>query len=187
MNLYEYIRHHYDPDFKESDFPFTIVQKKVKKGTVIHGYSEMDEKAYFINTGIVETTIECGDREKTLSFYFPHSFFSAFASAITGEPSKVQSTAITDCIIEEYLFKDFQLTCETSLLANKIGRIESEKAFIKKNQREIDFLTKTKEEMYLDLITNHPEIIQQIPLKKIANYLGILPETLSRIRKRIIS
>lgn len=187
MNLFEYIRHHYDSKFKESDISFSVVRKTVKKGTIIHGYSEMGDKAYFLNQGIVETTIECDHKEKTLSFYFPHSFFSAFASAVTGEPSKVQSTAITDCIIEEYLYTDFQLACETSLLMNKIGRIELEKAFLRKNQREINFLTKTKEEMYLDLITNHPKIIQQIPLKKIANYLGILPETLSRIRKRIIS
>ena len=66
---------------------------------------------------------------------------------MTGEPSKVQSTAITGCVIEGYLMKGFQKACETSLLINKIGRIEIEKSFMIKNQREIDFLTKTTQEM----------------------------------------
>ncbi|MCG8328728.1 MAG: Crp/Fnr family transcriptional regulator [Chitinophagales bacterium] len=187
MKLHEYISLNYEEGFRKSDIPFEVIQRKVKKGTVIHAYSEVVEKMYFLNQGIVETTISFGEKEKTLSFYFQHSFFSAFASAMTGEPSRVQSTAITDCIYEEYSFKDYQRACETSLLLNKIGRMELEKSFMIKNQREMDFLTKTKEEMYLDLIAEQPEILQHIPLKKIANYFGILPETLSRIRKRIIS
>ena len=187
MRLTEYIKHHYDKNFKESDLPFQVTQREAKKGTIIHSYFEVGDKMYFLNQGIVESTISHGEIEKTLSFYFQHSFFAAFASAMTGEPSFVQSTAITDCIIEEYSLKDYQQACETSLLLNKIGRIELEKRYMVKNQREMDFLTKTTEEMYLDLITNNPKILQNIPLKKIANYLGILPETLSRIRKRIIS
>ena len=187
MNLHEYIKENYDSEFKSTDIPFKIIQKKVKKGTVIHGYTELTDKMFFLNDGIVETTISHGDIEKTLSFCFQHTFFTAFASFMTGQPSFVESKAITDCVYEEYNFLDYQKACETSLLINQIGRTEIERLYIKKNQREMDFLTKTTEEMYLDLVSNNPKIIQHIPLKKIANYLGILPETLSRIRKRIIS
>lgn len=187
MTLIEYIRLNYDEHIEVKDLPFSIIQRKIKKGTIIHAYSEVSNKMYFINQGIVSTTTSLGEIEKTLSFYFPHTFFSAFESAMTKKPSIIQCTAITDCLLEEYSFQDYRKACETSLLINKIGRVELEKSFFKKNQREIDFLTKTKEEMYLDLIKNNPEILQNIPLNKIANYLGILPETLSRIRKRIIS
>ncbi|MEM6736176.1 MAG: hypothetical protein AAF620_08925 [Bacteroidota bacterium] len=187
MNLHEYIKQNYDSTYEKSDLPFKVVQKKVKKGTIIHAYNEIGSKVYFLNEGVAASTIIYGEIEKTLNFYFQHSFFAAFASAKTGEPSNVQATAITNCIIEEYLIKDFEIASESSLLLNKIGRIEMEKIFMIKSQREMDFLTKTTEEMYLDLIQNNPRVIQNIPLKKIANYLGILPETLSRIRKRIIS
>lgn len=187
MRLVEYIRHNYDKDFKASDLPFDVVQKKVKKGTIIQTYGKMGDKMHFLNQGIIETTIAYREKEKILSFYFSHAFFSAYASALTEESSKVQMTAITDCILETFLIKDFRMACETSFLMNKIGRIEIEKRYIHKNQREMDFVTKTTEEMYLDLIENNPEVLQNIPLKKIANYLGVLPETLSRIRRRIIS
>ena len=187
MNLIEYIKHNYDKHFKESDIPFTVVRKNVKKGSIIHAYSEIGYKMYFLNQGITESTVLYGEMEKTLSFYFPNSFFSAFTSIIANNPSHVQITAITDCVVEEYFIADYQKACESSLLLNKIGRVEMEQAFIKKNQREIDFLTKTTEEMYLDLMKNNPEVLQNVPLKKIANYFGVLPETLSRIRKRIIT
>ncbi|MCG8326631.1 MAG: cyclic nucleotide-binding domain-containing protein [Chitinophagales bacterium] len=187
MKLSEYIKHQYDASFKEANFPFKIVQKKVKKGEVIYSYYRVGTKIYFLNEGIVETTIRFGDIEKTLSFIFENNFFCAFASALTGEPSTLQGTAITDCIIEEFTYRDYQKACEIHLLANKIGRIEVEKYYLRKFKREEAFLTKTTEEMYLDLINKNPEVIQKVPLKKIANYFGILPETLSRIRKRIDS
>lgn len=187
MNLTEYIQKNYDKRFQLSDLPFEVVTKTIKKGTVIHAYGEVNNKSYFLNEGIVETTVLSQDLEKTLTFYFPNSFFSSFASSMTGSPSKVQSTALTDVIAEEYSFEAYQKACESSILVCNVARKELEKSFMKKNQREIDFLTKTSEEMYLDLVESSPEILQNIPLKKIANYFGILPETLSRIRKRVTS
>lgn len=187
MKLVEYIKQNYSPEFNPSNLPFKIAQKKVKKGTIVIPYFKECSKIYFLNEGIVETTISHREIEKTLAFNFKNSFFSGMSSFMTKSPSIIQSTAITDCVIEEYSYQEYQKICETSLLFNIIGRVELEKAYLKKIQREKDLLTKTAEEMYLDLIEKNPEILQNIPLKKIANYFGILPETLSRIRKRIIS
>lgn len=185
MKLSEYIKLEYDASFTEADYPFEVVQKKIKKGDIIYPHNKIGDKIYFLNSGIVETTIHIGSIEKTLSFIFENNFFCAFASLLTGEPSTIQGTAITDCLIEEYAYSDHLKSCEKHLLSNKIGRIEVEKYYLKKFQREKAFLTMTTEEMYMDLINKNPEVIQKIPLYKIANYFGILPETLSRIRKRI--
>jgi len=68
-----------------------------------------------------------------------------------------------------------------------LGRIETEKLYLKKVQREKALLTKTAEERYLSLLNTHPEIIQQISIRDISKYLGIQPESLSRIRKKIFS
>jgi CRP-like cAMP-binding protein len=185
ITLTEYVKRNYDSKFCDKQYPFPVVSKKVKKGTIIYPYDRKGNKIYFLNEGIVETTIGFGQIEKTLSFIFPGNFFCAFASLLTEKPSELQGTAITECTYQEFLYCDYLKACEKLLLVNKIGRLEVEAYYLNKFQREKDFLTKTKEEMYLDLIRNKPEILRQVPLNKIANYFGILPETLSRIRKRI--
>lgn len=184
MELSEYIQNNYDQRFTEKNYPFKITKKKVKKGTIIYPYSRVGTKIYFLNKGIVETTIGFGEIEKTLSFIFEGHFFCSFASLLTNDLSDLQGTAITDCEYEEFTFLDYQNACKKSLLVNQIGRTEVESYYLNKFKREKDFLTKTTDEMYVDLIKNHPHIIQSVPLNKIANYFGILPETLSRIRKR---
>ncbi len=71
------------------------------------------------------------------------------------------------------------------MLANKLGRIVAEHYYINKTKREKDFLTKSATERYLELVNTRPELVQQIPVHFIAKYLGIKPESLSRIRKEI--
>ncbi len=187
MTLTEYIKDNYDKKFKETHFPFEVTQKTVKKGTIILPYSKISDKLYFLNQGIVEVTVSFNGIEKTMLFSLSNAFFGSYESTLTNKMSSIQCYAITDCIYEEFSFDNYQKACQTSLLINKIGRVELEKNFLRTNQREKDFLTKTTEEMYLDLIKKNPKILQNIPLNKIANYFGILPETLSRIRKRIIT
>jgi CRP-like cAMP-binding protein len=185
--LEKFIQREYSSSFDNRDNTLTIKYITLKKGDVIYDYYKIGEKMYFLNSGIVETTAIFGSIEKTLSFIFKNEFFGPFASILTKEPSLIKGIAITDCTFQEFSYNEYQKLCKTSLLANQIGKGEVEKYYIKKFRREYDFLTKTKEEMYLSMLSGSPQLIQQIPLNKIANYLGILPETLSRIRKKVIS
>ncbi|MEM9078487.1 MAG: Crp/Fnr family transcriptional regulator, partial [Bacteroidota bacterium] len=68
---------------------------------------------------------------------------------------------------------------------NIIGRRMAEKMFLIKSKREIALLSKTAKERYLDLFQERPKLLKQIPLKYIASYIGVTPQALSRIRKRI--
>ncbi len=187
MNLIDYIKKEYDQNFDERLFPFPLKRRKVEKNTIIYPYDKYGKKMYFLNEGIVETTIKTADIEKTLSFTFSDNFFGPLPSILSKSKSDLQGIAITDSTLEEFHYEDYIIACKTSLLANNVGRKEIEKYSLKKLQRERNFLTKTTEEMYIDLVNDNPEILHEIPLKKIANYLGVLPETLSRIRKKIIS
>jgi hypothetical protein len=71
-------------------------------------------------------------------------------------------------------------------LANQLGRVVTEDLFIKKSNREKDFLTKSAEERYIELLSKRVDIIKMVSVNKIAKYLGIHPDSLSRIRKKII-
>ena len=68
----------------------------------------------------------------------------------------------------------------------RLGRILMEQAYIRIAQHSIDLQSTTAKERYLQMLQHHPEVIQKVPLHHIANYLGIAPKSLSRIRKEIL-
>jgi hypothetical protein len=70
-------------------------------------------------------------------------------------------------------------------IGNFLGRIAAEDLYLRKAERELSFLTETAEERYLHLIEKDKTLLQNVPLKYIASYIGITPQALSRIRKRI--
>ncbi|MGL5888238.1 MAG: Crp/Fnr family transcriptional regulator, partial [Bacteroidia bacterium] len=75
----------------------------------------------------------------------------------------------------------------TSVIGVQIGRIAAESLYIHKQNQQIELLTLTAEERYKQLLQKQPEIIKRTPSKHIASYLGVTPESLSRIRKTIHS
>lgn len=66
----------------------------------------------------------------------------------------------------------------------KLGRKLMESFLIEKEERIIDQLSLTAQMRYSKLLKCYPEIIQNVPVKYIASYIGIQPESLSRIRKK---
>ncbi|WP_108803195.1 Crp/Fnr family transcriptional regulator [Aquimarina sp. Aq107] len=186
MELKEYIIVNIDATF-DGNLPFKSYKKKVKKGSVFTHFEQLEKKVYFLNEGIVQVEIKSKSEIKILDFFFKNSFFASYSSLLSNSPSDVCITAFTDCEVEIIEYQDLMAAYDSSLLANKLGRIETEKLYLRKVQREKELLTKTAEERYILLLSNHPQIIEQIPIKDISKYLGIQPESLSRIRKKIIS
>ena len=82
-------------------------------------------------------------------------------------------------------YDDLQEVYEKSFAGNVIGRLSSERLFLIKSKREQSLLNETAEERYLKLFTERPNLIKEIPLKYVASYIGVTPQALSRIRKRI--
>lgn len=182
--LEDYIKANYHADFNLKRIGFPIQKKFAKKGQIIYPYHKTGNSVYFLNSGMIEVNFQSGAKEKTISFYLEGSFFGPISSLLTNKPSKTQAIAISDCEIEEIAYKDIVELQKKSLLANKIGRIEIEKYYLKKHQRETEFLTQNTQEIYRGMFSHSKEIIKCVPIKKIANYLGVNPETLSRIRNK---
>lgn len=110
---------------------------------------------------------------------------TSYTSFLTQIPSDIQIVVLIDSDIEMIKREDLIKSYETSFEANKFGRILSEQGFIRKSNREKDFLTKTAEEKYIEMFQKNSKYISHIPVNKIAKYIGIHPESLSRIRKKI--
>ena len=125
--------------------------------------------------------------EKTTYFYFEQHFMSSYMSCITRQPSPLTIEALSDaaCIVFPY---DILATLfEKSMAWQKFGRLIAEYIAKGLEERMVSLLLQSPEERYLDLLnSNKKKIIERVPHHYIANYLGITPVSLSRIRNRVI-
>lgn len=170
-----------------NDIPFSVEKKKFKKGDFITQYGQVEDTIYFINQGIVEMTIKSYMTEKIIDFFFEKEMVCGFTSFLMQEPTDIQIRTLVDCEMEVIRRSDLMIAYDFSIEANKFSRILTEQGYVRKSNREKNLLTKTAEERYVEMFQSRSQYISQIPVNKIAKYLGIHPESLSRIRKKINS
>lgn len=139
----------------------------------------------FVETGVVRFFIPKIDNDLTFSFVFGGNFMSAYDSFISQTPSQYAIETLMPTTLWRISYQNLQDIYTHTQVGNVIGRFAAEQIYLRKAQRELSLLNDTAEQRYLKLFTEQPELIQQIPLKYIASYIGITPQALSRIRKRI--
>jgi CRP-like cAMP-binding protein len=164
--------------------PFDTLVRTYPKNVHLISPGEIEKNISFLISGIVETKIvkQNGD-ERITEFFFPNHFFCSLSSLLTQNPTNVFMTCLTDCVIESISYEDYRGALEKSLIVNKLGRKIAEESYLLRIKREKDMLTKTASERYVELMKSRPEVLHDIPLSKIAKYLGIDPHSLSRIRR----
>lgn len=116
---------------------------------------------------------------------FDSNFFSGYDSFITQRASSYSIETLTPTTLWRINYADLQTIYQETEIGNFIGRQASEALFLRKSKRELSLLNETAEQRYLNLFTEQPNLIKHIPLQYIASYIGITPQALSRIRKRI--
>lgn len=116
---------------------------------------------------------------------YENEFFGDYMSFLTQKPTELFTLAIEPTEILSISFSNLNELYKSSDIGLNIGKIASESLFIHKQTQQIELLTLTAEERYLKLLERQPEIVLRTPQKHIASYLGITPESFSRIRKKI--
>lgn len=142
---------------------------------------------YYVATGIVRVYTIHDGKDISMDFAFPGSFSTSYASFITQKPAAVNLQAITPVSGYACYYADLQQLYHHSHQSEKIGRLVAEQQYLRKYNRELSFLQYSAQERYAQLLQEYPEVVKHIPVKQIASYLGIEPESLSRIRKRMHS
>jgi CRP-like cAMP-binding protein len=170
-----------DSDFFRNQFK----EKRFDKNQIITDFGQVEDYLYFLKKGIVRFIVLMEEKEVTIDFAFEGEFFSAYSSFLTREPTKSAIITITATACYRISYSRLQKVYVEVEESEKIGRLAAEKLFVKKTTREMDLLTLNPEEKYKKLLANHPHFIKYIPLKYIASYLGMSPETLSRVRSSI--
>lgn len=159
--------------------------QQLPKGATLTKMGEVENHLSFISGGIVRFYIPHEENDLTFGFLFQNQFVTAYDSFITQTSSCYQIETLTETRLWRISYKDLQDVYQQTQSGNLIGRKMAENMFLIKSKREISLLNKTAEERYMDLFSERPELIKQIPLKYIASYIGVTPQALSRIRKRI--
>ena len=168
-------------------FSSRLIKREFPKKSIFLNTGEIENHISFIEKGTVRLLIPKEDEEKdiTFGFSFENEFVSAYDSFLTQTPSLYQLEALVDITLWSISYDDLQAVYNETKIGNTIGRFASERLFLLKSKREQSLLNDSAEQRYLNLFKERPNLLKTIPLKYIASYIGVTPQALSRIRKRI--
>jgi CRP/FNR family transcriptional regulator, anaerobic regulatory protein len=116
----------------------------------------------------------------------PNRFITSFLDFIHEKKSNLNLECITDCACYRIERSKLVELIDKNDNFKKFSLVIFEQAIATTQIRANDLATLTAESRYKKLIEQQPEIIQNVPIQYIASYLGIKPQSLSRIRKQLI-
>ena len=156
-----------------------------KKGTILLKEGQKSKNSYFVLKGCIRIYYIIDGEEKTTAFYTEMDALTPHF-VMTDAPSQYFIGCIEDCIL---LVSNSDMEIEMN---NKFPKFEtmcrmlSEELLAKKQIDFDEFKISSPEQRYLNLVKSQPELIQRVPQHQLASYLGIKPQSLSRLRARIL-
>jgi CRP-like cAMP-binding protein len=157
----------------------------VKKGTVLLNAGERSRDSYFVLEGCIRTYYVVDGEERTTSFFTELEVLTP-PCVVSRTPSDHYISCVEDCILT---VSDADLELDMN---SKFPRFETlckvlSEELLAKERVDFDaFKTSSPEERYLNLLRTRPDLVQRVPQHQLASFLGIKPQSLSRLRGRII-
>lgn len=140
----------------------------------------------YIETGGVQYILADSDGGiHTVGFGFEDDFAVDYSSFLQSRSPIVDIRALENCVIYTITRRQFDEFMEKNMSTQRLGRRMSEELFITTYERLLATYTLTPEQRYLNLLAEYRDILNRVPMKIIASFIGIAPESLSRIRQRI--
>ncbi|WP_211999860.1 Crp/Fnr family transcriptional regulator [Chitinophaga sp. HK235] len=166
------------------DFSTKVIIKKFNKGDFLIREAQVENFIYFLQKGATRNYFIKDGKEFTVDFLFEGEMVTAYYSFISREPSTIFIEVLEDAEVIAIPFRFLQEFYAKYHNGEKIGRLIAEYQYMKRLKKEMDLLSRTAEERYAALMERNPALIQQISVKHLSSYLGIQPESLSRIRRQ---
>lgn len=188
--MFELIRNYIDKFTKLSDADWQLLlphltERTLPKNTLFAKEGKICKEIGFVLGGNMRHYYSKDGEEKTTYFYFENSFVTDYISCITGKPGSISIEAMTETTLIVFSYSALQGLYKQSHAWEKFGRLIAEYLAIGLEERMVGLLMLSPEERYHQLLSsNKQKIIERIPQHHIANYLGITPVSLSRIRNR---
>ncbi len=167
--------------FAKNHFPI----KSYTKNEVFFHEGNIAKRIYFVIEGCVRLFYSVDGDEKTAYFYTEGKFFCANESLAKNTPARENFQALENTTVmlfpktpDEALFKKFP----NFEVLERLALVDE---LITSNRIIESFVSKSPEERYIELIKTNKALFQRVHQQYIASYLGISPQSLSRIRKRL--
>lgn len=160
--------------------------KIFKKGAVLLKEGEISVDTYFVLEGCIRQYLIVDGEEKTTNFFTEGQWVISATSLLQHEPSAHALVCAEDCTLVVGNEQAAQEMFTTFPRFETIARAVMETAFAEQQKAMTSHLTDTPEQRYLKLQKTRPDLFQRVPQYQIASYLGVKPESLSRIRKRLL-
>ena len=170
------------------------ILKKItyKKGDIINKEGDIFKNILFVNSGIVRSyLIDNNGRDFTWHIHYSgdkanmkNLFVVDYASFTNQEPSKLFFEVIESAELIAISYNSLESLYNSSEKWQKLGRIMADSAYHNTHHRTLSLLAETAEVRYERLLRENPTLLQKVPQYYIASYLGITPQSLSRIRKQ---
>ncbi len=156
-----------------------------KKGTILLKEGQISKESYFVLKGCVRKYYMINGDEKTTAFYTELEGITPHC-AINQAPSEYYISCLEDTIL---IVSNAEMGAEINSKFPKFEsmcRVLSEELLAKQQINFDEFKTSSPEQRYLNLLEKRPDLIQRVPQHQLASYLGIKPQSLSRLRARIL-
>lgn len=160
---------------------------QITRNTVLEEQDKIPNYLYFINSGFMRLFYYDNNGEEQTTFLSAKSnFIASFSSLIHQTKALENVECISDCSLLKISYADTKTLIDKSECFKNFSVLMFEKAISSSSLRANDLANLNSKERYEKLLVEKPYFIQNIPLQYIASYLGIKPQSLSRIRKQII-
>lgn len=161
-------------------------ERRVKRRQFILQEGEICAHNTFVVEGCLKMYfVDNNGKEHNLQFAIENWWIGDIGSFHTEEPSKLNIEAIENSVILQIKKEDQLKLFVDYPKFNRIFRVLAENAMVGLQKRTIQNISSTAEERYLDFLKRHPQFFNRISNVQIASYLGVTPEFLSAIRKKI--
>jgi len=176
---------HYTPERFEELSPF-LSTVELKTNDYFLKSGQTSKQLGFIEKGLVRIYYLHEGKEITKCFCRENSITCSYSSLIRQMPSESSIQAMEDTKLIKLSYESMQNLYKKHTFWQQMGRIAGENEFIIEETHNQSMRNLTAMDRYKQLLENESDLLQRVPLNHIATYLQVTPETLSRIRKKII-
>ncbi|WP_290796536.1 Crp/Fnr family transcriptional regulator [Flavihumibacter sp. UBA7668] len=162
-----------------------LVIERYPKGSLICREGDICKGVYFIQEGLARLYYTVEGREICTGFAKEGEYLSEYDSFLTQSPAAQSMDVLEDTIAINLPFEQMQTLYEHAPVYEQAGRKIAENLFVLISRYNTRLLTLSPEDRYQYIIENQYHLIQRVPQYMLASLIGISPEHLSRIRKKM--
>jgi CRP/FNR family transcriptional regulator, anaerobic regulatory protein len=164
-------------------FADKLTYKNLKKKELILKPKQVPDGLCFVETGSLRFYTHTEQGEVTIHFFTENLWVADLESLLKQEPSKNSIEAFEHSTIASITLRDIHLLMSSHPAFHMLNALMANLAISTKHIASLSL--KNPDERYLELLSQHPDWVNRFPQKHIASYLGMTPETLSRVRARL--